>query len=95
VEPDSVYFQESTSGGVVVFGIPGQAAVHQGRYCQSSDGRDRRYGKGVRLSTAFKGKRPWRACLQADCGHSNPLNAACTKSRTTQDVLQRTMNNQH
>jgi hypothetical protein len=60
VEPDSVYFEESTSVGIVVFRITGQAAVREGRYCQSTDSRDRPYGKRVRLSdrTAFKGKRP-------------------------------------
>ena len=50
VEPDAVYFQELTSGRVVAFSILGQAAVHQGRYRQSSDDRSCSHDIRMRLS---------------------------------------------
>jgi hypothetical protein len=61
VEPDAIYFQELTGGGIVVFSVLGQVAVHQSRYRQSSYGGG--YSHHIRMClgdrTAFMGKGSW------------------------------------
>src|SRR5580693_2770380 len=90
MEPDPIYFQKSTCGRIVAFCILRQAVVHKGCNSQSRNSCDCSCGNRVRLGNRREGKRPWRACLDADCGHSGTLIVACTKSGTIRDVLQRT-----
>ena len=70
MKPDAVDLQELACGGIVVFRIPGQAAIHQGRYSQSAYRRGCSYYIRMRLGdyTAFMGKGFWRAC-PVGCGH--------------------------